>query len=82
MRRRTTIDLDHELVAAASLALQTRRIVDTVHAALEEAVARQRRAQLVQMPLPDLTPASVEAIRASRTVDEEGDEHQARDGAG
>ena len=81
MRRRTTIDLDQELVAQAAEALGTRRIVDTVHGALEEVVARRRRAELARMPMPDLTPEALARMRAPRTFDEETPEPRAALGA-
>lgn len=68
MRRRTTIDLDHELVEKAAAALGTKRIVDTVHRALDEAIARRRRAALAAMPMPDLTPSAVARMRAPRDL--------------
>jgi Arc/MetJ family transcription regulator len=70
MRKHTTIDLDLELVRDAAAVLGTTRTTDTVHAALAEVVARQRRAALVRMDLPDLTPESVEAMRAARLTPE------------
>lgn len=66
MRKHTTIDLDLELVRDAAAVLGTTRTTDTVHAALAEVVARQRRAALARMDLPDLTPDAVEAMRVVR----------------
>lgn len=66
MRKHTTIDLDLELVRDAAAVLGTTRTTDTVHAALAEVVARQRRAALARMDLPDLTPDAVEAMRTAR----------------
>jgi Arc/MetJ family transcription regulator len=66
MRKHTTIDLDLELVRDAAAVLGTTRTTDTVHAALAEIVARQRRAALARMDLPDLTPDAVEAMRTGR----------------
>lgn len=70
MRKHTTIDLDLELVRDAAAVLGTKRTTDTVHAALAEVVARQRRAALARMDLPDLTPEAVEAMRAARLAPE------------
>lgn len=67
MRKHTTIDLDLELVREAAATLGTTRTTDTIHAALAEVVARRRRATLVRMELPDLTPAAVAAMRTART---------------
>jgi Arc/MetJ family transcription regulator len=66
MRKHTTIDLDLELVRDAAAALGTTRTTDTVHAALAEVVARRRRAALVRMELPDLTPQALEEMRSAR----------------
>ncbi len=70
MRKHTTIDLDLELVRDAAAVLGTTRTTDTVHAALAEVVARQRRAALARMDLPDLTPEAVETMRATRLASE------------
>ena len=66
MRKHTTLDLDHVLVQEAAVALGTRRITETVHAALAEVVARRRRAMLASLDLPDLTPDSLAAMRTRR----------------
>ncbi len=81
MRRRTTIDLDQDLVSEAARVLGTTRIVDTVHTALEDVVARRERAALVRMPMPDLKPEAIEAMRAPRTFDEDEPNRQAARGA-
>lgn len=81
MRKHTTIDLDQDLVAAASEVLGTDRIVDTVHGALEEVIARRARAELVRMPMPDLTPEALARMREPRTFDEEKPEPRAAIGA-
>lgn len=80
MKRRTTLQLDHDLVTNAADVLGTRKIVDTVHAALAEVVARRRRAALVRMPMPDLTPTAIAQMRAPRTFDEEDERLQATNG--
>jgi Arc/MetJ family transcription regulator len=63
MVRRTTINLDMDLVAAASAELGTRRTTDTVHVALREVVSRARRARLPRRDFEDLTPDAVEEMR-------------------
>ncbi len=70
MRKHTTMDLDQDLVREAAEVLRTTRIVDTVHAALEEVVARRQRAELVRMPMPDLTPEAIDKMRAPRTFED------------
>jgi len=70
MRRHTTLDLDQDLVRDAAAALGTRRTTDTVHAALAEVVARQRRTMLARFDFPDLTPEALEAMRLPRVTGE------------
>jgi Arc/MetJ family transcription regulator len=71
MKRRTTIDLDYDLVAEASAVLGTKRISETVHKAMDEVVGRRLRAELARMPMPDLTPEALERMRAPRTFEDE-----------
>ena len=47
MRKRTTIELDMDLVREAGRVLGTAKVTDTVHAALGEVVRRRRRLALV-----------------------------------
>ncbi len=65
MVKRTTINLDAELVAQAREALKARNTTDTVHAALREVVRRDRLRRLAErdwgMTLEDL-----EEMRRSR----------------
>jgi Arc/MetJ family transcription regulator len=70
MRKHTTIDLDLELVREAAATLGTTRTTETIHAALAEVVARRRRAALVRMALPDLTPQALDEMRAARVAPE------------
>jgi hypothetical protein len=65
MIRHTTLNLDSELLDEAKVALNTKRITDTVHRALEDVVLRRRRMTLLSRELPDLTPAAVEEMRTS-----------------
>jgi Arc/MetJ family transcription regulator len=46
--RKTTIEVDDELVARAGAVLGTRGLKATIHRALEEVVARQARLRLVE----------------------------------
>jgi hypothetical protein len=78
MRKHMTLDLDHDLVRAAAAALGTRRITDTVHAALGEVVAHRRRAMLARLDFPDLTPDAIAAMRAPRGMETPPDEPAAR----
>jgi len=55
MRKHTTIDLDMDLVEEASRALGTKKVTETVHAALDEVVRRRQRLALVDfVPAVDL----------------------------
>jgi len=46
--RKTTVEVDDELVARAGAVLGTRGLKATIHRALEEVVARQARLRLVE----------------------------------
>jgi Arc/MetJ family transcription regulator len=46
--RKTTVEVDDELVARAGAVLGTRGLKATIHRALEEVVARQARLGLVE----------------------------------
>ena len=65
MKKHTTMDLDMDLVAEASVALGTRRITDTVHASLAETVALRRRLRILDLD-PDLTLERLGAERRER----------------
>lgn len=66
MQRRTTLNLDPELVARAGEVLGTRRTTDTVRRALEEAVRHDRLRRLTEWEFVDLDPARLEEMRGSR----------------
>lgn len=63
MRKHTTVYLDPDLVREAAAILGTSTIVGTVHAALAQVVARDKRAWLARYPLPDLTPEALDEQR-------------------
>ena len=65
MRKHTTMDLDLDLVREAGVALGTTRMVDTVHAALEEVVRSRRRRSILDFE-PALDLADLDAMRAHR----------------
>ena len=69
MRKRTTIDLEMDLVNAASGVLGTTRTTDAVHAALTEVVRRSQRMWITEFR-PDLDLADLDAMRANRLADE------------
>ncbi len=63
MKRPTTINLDMDLELEARRALGTNRMTDTIHRALAEAVARERRRWLADHDFLDLTPERLEELR-------------------
>jgi Arc/MetJ family transcription regulator len=63
MLRRTTIDLDSELVTRAREILQTGNITDTVHGALREVIRRERLRRLAERDWEWLTPERLQAMR-------------------
>lgn len=65
MRKHTTIDLDMRLLGEAALALETRQINETIHAALREVVDARRRLALLDL-VPELTLESLAADRQGR----------------
>ncbi len=66
VQRRTTLNLDSELVARAGEVLGTRRTTDTVRRALEEAVRHDRLRRLTEWEFVDLDPVGLEEMRRSR----------------
>lgn len=65
--RRTSMNLDTELVAEARDVLGTSGTTDTVHRALSEVVLRQRRKRAASLRFDDLTPEALEELRRPRT---------------
>ena len=65
MRKHTTIDLDMQLLGEAALALETKQINETIHAALREVVAARRRLRLLELD-PALTLPDLAADRRGR----------------
>jgi Arc/MetJ family transcription regulator len=61
--RRTTINLDLELVMQARDVLKTKNTTDTVHSALREVVRRERLRRLAQRDWHWLTPERLKAMR-------------------
>ena len=66
MVKRTSLNLELDLVAAASEVLGTRGTTDTVHRALAEVVRRERLLRLGERRFEDLTPQALEELRRSR----------------
>jgi Arc/MetJ family transcription regulator len=67
MVRRTTINLDSELVADAREVLKTKNTTDTVHDALRDVVRRERLQRLAEWELEGLTLEGIKEMRRSRT---------------
>jgi Arc/MetJ family transcription regulator len=49
MKKHTTIDLDMVLVGEAAVVLETKRVTETVHAALQRVVDAERRLRLLEL---------------------------------
>ena len=67
MVKRTSLNLELDLVAQARDVLDTRGTTDTIHRALEEVVRRERLRVLALEPFEDLTLESLEQLRATRS---------------
>ncbi len=67
MVRRTTINLDTDLVAEAREVLKTRNTTDTVHDALRDVVRRERLKRLGEWDLGGMTLDDVKEMRRSRS---------------
>ena len=65
--KRTSLNLQLELVAEARQVLGTKGITDTIHRALEEVVRRGRLRALAGERFDDLTPGALDQLRATRT---------------
>jgi Arc/MetJ family transcription regulator len=67
--KRTTINLDLDLLEEASNLLGTSRMTDTVHAAMSDVIRRQKLESLAARRFPDLTLESIEENRRPRSFD-------------
>ena len=66
VKRHTTLNLDADLVAEAQEILASANATETIHRALQEVVDRERRRQLLDMGIGDLSPHRLEQMRANR----------------
>lgn len=66
MVRRTTVNLDMDLVAEARKILKTKNTTDTVHAALREVVRREDLERLAEWDLGGKTLEDLKELRRSR----------------
>ena len=69
MIRRTSLNLDLDLVAQARDLLRTRGTTDTIHRALEEIVLREQRRRLTEWELEDLPLEVLDELRRPRRPD-------------
>jgi Arc/MetJ family transcription regulator len=65
--RRTSINLDLDLVAEARDVLGTKTTTDTVHTALRDAVRRERLERLSTWTFEDVPPGVLDGFRETRT---------------
>ena len=65
--RRTSLNLDFDLVAAAREVLGTQTTTDTVHTALRDVVRQERLRRLAEWKFEDLTPEALKELRRTRT---------------
>jgi len=66
MVKRTSLNLELELVAQAREVLGTRGTTDTIHRALEDVVRRERLQALAERTFEDLTPEALDELRRTR----------------
>ena len=66
--KRTSINLDVDLVDEAKAVLGTSEVTETIHLALAEIVRMQRLRRLASRDFPDLTPATLAELRRPRAA--------------
>jgi Arc/MetJ family transcription regulator len=67
VKKRTSLNLDVDLVAEAREALGTTGTTATIHRALEEVVRRRKLEALAARTFEDLTPEALAELRRTRT---------------
>ncbi|MFO7572534.1 MAG: type II toxin-antitoxin system VapB family antitoxin [Gaiellaceae bacterium] len=72
MIKRTSLNLDLDLVAKARAVLDTSTTTDTVHRALEDVIRRAALRRLSEWDLGDLTLEDLERMRQPRLSDDRG----------
>jgi len=65
--KRTSLNLDLDLVGQARELLGSKGTTDTIHRALEEVVRREKLRRLAAEPFEDLTPEALEQLRKPRS---------------
>ena len=74
MIKRTSLNLDLDLVAKACEVLDTSTTTDTVHRALEDVIRRDALKRLAEWDLGDLTLEDLERMRQPRRFFDDDDE--------
>jgi Arc/MetJ family transcription regulator len=69
MKKRTSLNLDVDLVAEAREVLGTNGTTETVHRALAEVVRTEHLRRLAEETFEDLTPEALAKLRRWRTAD-------------
>ena len=67
--KRTTINLDIDLLDEASEALGTSRMTETVHAAMSDVVRRRKLEALTRLEFPGMSLEKLEELRRPRSFD-------------
>jgi Arc/MetJ family transcription regulator len=67
--KRTTLNLDQDLVRQAGDALGTSRMTDTVHEAMRDVIRRRNLEALTKLRFPDLTLEKLKEMRQGRSFD-------------
>jgi len=67
MVKRTSLNLDLNLVGEARQVLGSNGTTDTIHRALEEVVRGEKLRRLAERTFDDLTPEALEQLRKTRT---------------
>ena len=65
--KRTSLNLDLDLVAEAREVLGSNGTTDTVHRALQEVVRQEKLKRLAEWDFSELTPEVLDKLRATRT---------------
>jgi Arc/MetJ family transcription regulator len=73
MIKRTSLNLDFDLVAQAREILSTRTTTDTVHRALEDVIRRDALKRLTEWDLGGMTLEDLERMRQPRRFFDEGE---------
>jgi Arc/MetJ family transcription regulator len=66
IKKRTNINVDMSLLTRAAGILGTRGTTQTVHAAMEDVIRRDRLARLAARDMPDLTADALDEMRQPR----------------